>query len=111
MKKFDGEKGARAKFRRKNSYHILTRHQQKMGMDYFADSRNFCRTITCANSKSGNNAYFDSMLDDHKEVCAKRRSILSNVDPNVEEQDHDHVVEERDRIEDKESNIQLKSQR
>ena len=51
------------------------------------------------------------MLDDHKEVCAKRRSILSNVDPNVEEQEHDHVVEERDRIEDKESNIQLKSQR
>ena len=47
-------------------------------------------------------ASLDSMLADHKEVCIKKRSMLHVVDPKEEEQEHDHVTEECDKIEDNE---------
>ena len=53
------------------------------------------------------------MPDDHKEVRVKRRNTLLVVDPEEDEQEYDHEVEECDKIEDdkKDSNAQLKLQR
>ena len=51
------------------------------------------------------------MPDNHKEVRIERRSMSSVVDTDGEDQEHDNVVEECDKIEGKESNIQLKPQR
>ena len=54
---------------------------------------------------------FNDITSEYKEVHAKITIILSVVDLDEEEQEHDHVSEEGEQIEDKESKIQLKSQR
>ena len=51
------------------------------------------------------------MLADDKEVYAKRRITLHVADPDKEGKESDHVAEEHDEIEDKESSAQIKSQR
>ena len=81
-----------------------------MGIEEHGNSR---KCLWCENKsqwKSGRNASFDDVPTEHKEVCF-RKNMLSAVDPNKEEQECDHGTEEHKKIEDKESNIQLKSQR
>ena len=80
-------------------------------MENYGHSMHFYGIITSGNGISGRNTSFDNVLADHKEVHIKRRSILSVADPEEEEQEHDHVAEQCDKNEDKESNIKLKSQR
>ena len=80
-------------------------------MEDCGNSRKFHGTFISGNRKSGRNASFDIMPADHKEVRVERRNILSVADHDKEEKEHDHVVEECDKIEGKESSTQLKSWR
>ena len=48
---------------------------------------------------------------EHKQAHVKRTNTLSVTDPDKEEQDQDHVSEECENFEDKESNAELKLQR
>ena len=54
---------------------------------------------------------FDDVPANHKEVCVKRGSMLSLADPREQEQEHDNVAEECDKIENEELSIHVKSQR
>ena len=110
-KKFNREKGVRLKVLGENLHHMLTHNDQKVEIEYHGDSRNSHETMTSGNGKSGHNASFDNMPSDYKEVHAERRTTFSVVEPDEEEQEHNNVAEECDKIEDKESNSQLKSQR
>ena len=66
--------------------------------------------MTSSNGKIECNVSFDDMPVERKKFCAKRRSVLHVVDPDEEEQEHDHVADECENIVDKESKPQLKSQ-
>ena len=81
------------KTRRDNLHHVLTHHQQKVGMEDYGDSRNSYGTIISGNGKSGYNVSFHDMSADHKEVHAKRRNVLPVVDPDKGDKKHDHVKE------------------
>ena len=81
-----------------------------MGIEDCGNSKNFYGIITSGNGKSGRKFSFDNVPDAHNEVHVKRRSILSVADPDEEDQEQDHVAEKCENIENKESNIQLKSQ-
>ena len=48
---------------------------------------------------------------EHKQFFIKRRNISSVTDPDEEEEENDHTTEDCEKIEDKELNIQPKSQR
>ena len=65
--------------------------------------------IMSENAKSRYKSSFDDMLAGHKEVRTKRRNIFSVLDPDEEGQENDRLAKECDKIEEKESNIQLKS--
>ena len=73
-----------------------------MGIEDYDNSRNFCGIITSGNRKSRCDVSFDVIPDDHEEVHIRRRSIISVVDTDKEEKEHDHMVEECNKIEDKE---------
>ena len=111
VKKFNFKKGARAKFRREFLHHILTHHKWKVGMEDYGNSRKFHGTVTSGNGKSGRNYSFDDSLANHKEERVKSRTTLSVADHEEEEKEQDHVTEECNKIEDEESNIQLKMHR
>ena len=96
------KKGASAKVLQDNSHHTLAHRQKKVGMKDCGNGRKFYDKITSVNVKSGRNASFDNVLDDHKEARAKRRITPPVPAPDEEDQEHDHVVEECEKIEDKE---------
>ena len=61
-------------------------------MEEYGNSINFYGT-TSGNGKYGDNASLGDVLVEHKTFCIKRRNVLSVVDPDEEEQEHDHVAE------------------
>ena len=73
------------KSRRDNLYHMLTHHHQKIGMEYYGNSTNFCGTLMSGKDKSEYNASFDDFLAYHKEVRVERRNMLAAVDHDEEE--------------------------
>ena len=82
-----------------------------MGTEECGNSRNLFFRIISGNAKFRYYVSFDDTQMEHKKIHVKLRNTLSNVDPDGEEQEHDHVVEECEKIGDKECNIQLKLQR
>ena len=80
-------------------------------MEDCGNSRIFYSMFTSRNGKSGHNVSFDNVTAEHKEVRVERRNTPSIVDPDKAQKEHDHVAEECDKIEDENSNVQLKSQR
>ena len=99
------------KVRRENVCYALVHYQKKFGMEDYSNIINFNGTIISGNGKNGCSASFDDMPADYNEAHVKRRSMLSIVDPEEEEQEHDHVAKQCDENENKESNIKFKSQR
>ena len=88
----------------------LTNDHQKVGIEEHRNRRNFCDSITSVNGKSGHNVSFNGMPDEHKQDRFKRRNVLSVTAPDEEEKENDHISEKFKKIEEKESNAQLKSQ-
>ena len=75
------------------------------------NSRNFYGTIISLNRKFRCYVSFDKMPEEHKKIHVKIRNTLSfEEDLDEEEQEHDHIVEECEKIGEKKCNIQLKLQ-
>ena len=89
---------------------MLTHDHQDMGIEEQGSGIIFFSTIKSLNGKSECNVQLDGMPAKHKKHHTKRRNVLSIADLDEEEQEHDHVAEECENIENKKSNTQLKSQ-
>ena len=72
-----------------------------MGIEKCGNKRNFYGTIKSGDRKCGWNASFNDMPVEQKKICIKRRSTLSIVDLDEEQQEHDHVEEDCEKIEEK----------
>ena len=83
-------------------FHILIHHQQKAVLHKYGNSRNFHSTILSGNGKQGDNINVDELPSDWQEVHAKRRNIITFVDP---------AEEKRSMIEDLKSVQRLKKMR
>ena len=70
-------------------------------MKEHGNSRNVHGTTISGNGWIRINFSFDGMLAGCKEVHTKRRNMFHYVDPDEEEQEHDHVAEECEIIDDK----------
>ena len=57
--------------------------------------RKCCSTTTSRNVTCGHNDSFDDTIVEHNEVHNQRRNMLHVVDPDKEEKEYDHVLEER----------------
>ena len=110
-KKINYKKGAKVKALRDNSCYALACDSQKLELEENGNIRNFYGTIIRVNRKFRCYVSFDDMQAEHKKLHVKLRNTLSVLDPDEEEQEHDHVVEECEKIGEKECIIQLKLQR
>ena len=70
---------------------MLAQHQQNLGIEDCGNSKNFYGIITSGSEKIGCNASFDVMTADYKEVYVEIRSMFPVVDPDEEDQEHDHA--------------------
>ena len=67
-------------------------------MAEYGNSRNFYGTIISLNRKFRCYVSFDDMPEEHKKIHVKIRNTLSFEDLDEEEQEHDHIVEECEKI-------------